>query len=178
MKIEQVIIVEGKTDTNKLKLIYGSDNIDTIETNGLALDNKILQLIRDLNDVRGVIIFTDPDGPGVKIRDTINAYLNFKCFNAFINKKSIKNSKKIGIAEANEEDIREALKNLIQFNGKEIETLTWKQYLENDFYNIKNRIKIASHFNWNEKINSKKLFQWLNLLNLNVEDVKKILGVS
>ncbi|QEH62408.1 ribonuclease M5 [Spiroplasma chinense] len=175
MKINQVIVVEGRSDTAKLQKIFGKDNVETIETNGLALSESTLNVIQDVNQKRGIIVFTDPDGPGLLIRDKINSYLNFKCFNAFINKKSIKDSKKIGIAEANDEDIKNALNNLITFNSDEQESITWEQYLVNDFYLPKNRIKIANNFNWDEKINSKRLFKWLNLLSLSIEDVEKIL---
>ncbi|AGR42547.1 primase-like protein [Spiroplasma diminutum CUAS-1] len=175
MKIKQVVVVEGVTDTIKLKKIFGNDNVDTIETNGLALSKNTLNFISDVNNVRGVIILTDPDGPGLKIRDTINTYLNFKCFNAFINKRRIINSKKIGIAEAQEEDIKDALNNLITFET-ENESITWKEFLYNDFFESDARKKIAKKYNWSEKINSKRLFKWLNLMNLNVEDIKKIIG--
>ncbi|WP_338985065.1 ribonuclease M5 [Spiroplasma endosymbiont of Diplazon laetatorius] len=175
MKIKQVVIVEGVTDTAKLKKIFGNDNVDTIETNGLALSTDTLNFILDVNSTRGVIIFTDPDGPGLRIRDTINTYLDFKCFNAFINKKRIINSKKIGIAEAQEEDIREALANLITFDTNGL-SMTWEDFLKNDFFEPKARKKIAEKYDWSEKINSKRLFKWINLMNLTVEDVKKIIG--
>ncbi|AOG61089.1 ribonuclease M5 [Spiroplasma helicoides] len=175
MKIKQIVIVEGKTDTAKLKQVFGKDNIETIETNGLALNNETLDFIKALNRTRGVIIFTDPDGPGIKIRDTINAYLDFKCFHAFINKKEIKNEKKIGIAEAETESIKKALENIVKFDSDNNDSISWEEFLKNDFFKTKNRIKIANHFNWSEKINSKKLFKWLNLLNLNVDQIKKII---
>ncbi|AUM63053.1 ribonuclease M5 [Spiroplasma monobiae] len=173
MKIKQVVIVEGVTDTAKLKKIFGNDNVDTIETNGLALSKNTLNFILDVNNTRGVIIFTDPDGPGLRIRDAINTYLDFKCFNAFINKKSIINSKKIGIAEAKEEDIKEALSNLITFDTN-AESISWEEFLQNDFFKPESRKKIAQKYNWSEKINSKRLFKWLNLINLTVEDIRKI----
>ncbi|ALD66912.1 ribonuclease M5 [Spiroplasma cantharicola] len=175
MKIKQVIIVEGVTDTAKLKKIFGNDNVDTIETNGLALSKNTLNFISDVNRTRGVIILTDPDGPGLKIRDTINIYLNFKCFNAFINKKSINNSKKIGIAEAKDEDIKEALSSLISFDPQNL-SITWEDFLKNDFYKPKARKKIAEKYNWSEKINSKTLFKWVNFVNLDIQDLKKIVG--
>ncbi|AGR41677.1 ribonuclease M5 [Spiroplasma taiwanense] len=175
MKIKQVVVVEGITDTLKLKKIFGKNNIDTIETNGLALSNETLKLIEAVNAKRGIIVFTDPDGPGNRIRDNINMYLNFKCFNAFINKKNINNSKKIGIAEANDEDIINSLSNLIKFNINNF-LISWFDFLNNDFHLKENRIKIAKNFNWSENINVKKLFKWINLLNLDSEKIKKILG--
>ncbi|ASP28766.1 ribonuclease M5 [Spiroplasma corruscae] len=174
MKIIQVVVVEGISDTIKLKKVFGNDNIDTIETNGLAITNQKLSVISNINKTRGIIIFTDPDGPGIKIRDIINTYLNFNCFNAFINKKLIKNQKKIGVAEARDIDIRNALSNLIKFEENK-NSLSWEDYIVNNFYIKKNRIKISNYYNWSEDINTKRLFKWLNYLNLNVIEIKKIL---
>ncbi|ARU90884.1 primase-like protein [Spiroplasma clarkii] len=176
MRIKQVIIVEGKTDTAKLQTVFGAENVQTFETSGLGLTPRALQTIAKLNQTQGVIVFTDPDAPGVKIRELINSYLDYKCFNAFIDKNKIINSKKIGIAEADETDIRQALEKLVEFKGKEINSISYEEFLDNDFYLKPVRQKIAQHFNWNEKINAKTLFKWLNLVNLTVVDVRKILG--
>ena len=40
--------------------------MDTIETHGLALDDKTLELIKEASKTRGVIVLTDPDYPGLK----------------------------------------------------------------------------------------------------------------
>ena len=40
-KIKQVIVVEGKTDTNHLKKLF---DVDTIETNGSAVSKSTLNL--------------------------------------------------------------------------------------------------------------------------------------
>ena len=42
-KIKQVIVVEGKTDTNHLKKIF---DVDTIETNGSAISKSTLNLMK------------------------------------------------------------------------------------------------------------------------------------
>lgn len=174
MKIKQIIVVEGKTDTMKLKQVFNNE-VDTIETNGLSIDKHILKLIHDANKSRGVIIFTDPDGPGLKIREKINSYLDFKCLNAFINKKFIKNSKKIGIAEAEPKDIENALNNIIIFKGTDEVFISWEDFLINNFYLKENRVKIAEHFNWSEKINVKTFFKWINYTGLTIKDLKEIL---
>lgn len=174
MKIKQIIVVEGKTDTAKIRKALGYE-VETIETNGFALNIDTLNLIKKINQANGVIVFTDPDGPGVKIREKINTYLDFKCLNAFINKKDIKNSKKIGIAEAEEKDIIKALENLIEFNGEASNTLSWSDYLKSDFYLKENRIKIANNFNWSENINTKTLYRYLNLSSITMEEIKNIL---
>ena len=45
-KIKEIIVVEGKSDTALLKELF---EVDTIETHGLALDKKTLELKNYLN---------------------------------------------------------------------------------------------------------------------------------
>ena len=64
-KIHQVLVVEGKDDTQRLRQYY---QVDTIETNGSALSPETLEAIRQAQALRGVIVFTDPDISGQLIR--------------------------------------------------------------------------------------------------------------
>ena len=66
---KEVIIVEGRDDTRRLKEIFGE--VDTFETGGSAVDSEKLKQIRTLQENRGIIVFTDPDYPGQKIRQMI-----------------------------------------------------------------------------------------------------------
>lgn len=68
-QISEMIVVEGRDDTKRLKDFDAS--LDTIETNGSAIDQATLALIAQAQKTRGVIVFTDPDAPGEKIRQTI-----------------------------------------------------------------------------------------------------------
>ena len=43
-RINEIVVVEGKTDSQLLKELY---DVDTIETHGLGLDDKTLELIKD-----------------------------------------------------------------------------------------------------------------------------------
>jgi len=174
LDIVQVIIVEGKTDTQKLRKIFGP-KIETIETKGLSLDEKTINLIKKVNEYQGIIIFTDPDGPGKKIRQILNEKLDGDVINAFITKADIKKpAKKIGIAEADDEAIYQALSSVVKFN-KQKTSLSWKDYLENDFYLKANRKIICQNFGFDENISSKSLFKWLNWMGLTKKNVLKIL---
>lgn len=68
MKVKEIIVVEGKDDTAKLKQAL---DVDTIETNGSAINKDILAQIAHAKTKRGVIVFTDPDYPGQRIRQII-----------------------------------------------------------------------------------------------------------
>lgn len=111
-KINEVVIVEGKTDSSKLKSIF---DVNTIETNGLALSNKKINEIISISKERGVILFLDPDGPGEKIRKKIMEYIP-EAKQCFIKKSDIKKGKKIGVAEATVQSIVDAFKNITKFS--------------------------------------------------------------
>ena len=68
MDIKEVIVVEGKDDTTAVKRATGAD---TIETNGSAISDEVLKRIEHAHEKRGVIVFTDPDYPGQRIRAII-----------------------------------------------------------------------------------------------------------
>jgi ribonuclease M5 len=109
--IREVIIVEGKTDTVKLKSLF---NVDTIETNGSHLKKQTISLIQQAALHRGVILFLDPDGVGEAIRRKLeNSLVEFK--QAFIRKTDVVKGRKIGVAEANDLAIVNALKSAITF---------------------------------------------------------------
>ena len=95
MNIKEVIVVEGKSDTIAVKR---ATNADTIETNGSAIDNETLQRIAHAERTRGVIVFTDPDYPGRRIRAVIEERIP-TVKHAFLDKKKTiaKNGKSLGI---------------------------------------------------------------------------------
>ena len=68
VNIKEIIVVEGKSDTIAIRRATGAD---TIETNGSAIDDETLKRIQHAQETRGVIVFTDPDYPGRRIRAII-----------------------------------------------------------------------------------------------------------
>ena len=110
MKIKEVIVVEGKDDTKRIQMAV---NADTLETRGSAISDETLDQIEDLYDKRGVIVFTDPDFSGEKIRKIITeAVPGVK--HAFLTKHDAAPSHKgsLGVEHASPEAIREAIAQL------------------------------------------------------------------
>lgn len=107
MRIKEVIVVEGKDDTTAIKRAVDAD---TIETNGSAISKETLMKIQHAQDKRGVIVFTDPDYPGRRIRAIIEEHVP-SVKHAFLSKEKTiaKNGKGLGIEHAKDEDIRLAL---------------------------------------------------------------------
>lgn len=122
MKIKEIIVVEGKDDT---RAIQRALDADTIETNGSAVSEETLEKIRLAQEKRGVIILTDPDFPGEKIRKTITEHVP-GCKHAFIDKKDARpnNRRGIGVEHATPEAIRLALKDAYSMmdTGEEVIT--------------------------------------------------------
>ena len=110
MQIKEIIVVEGKDDTTAIKR---SVEADTIETNGSAISKETLIKIQHAQDKRGVIVFTDPDYPGRRIRAIIEEQVP-GVKHAFLSKEKTiaKNGKGLGIEHAKDEDIRAALSNV------------------------------------------------------------------
>ena len=114
VQIKEVIIVEGKDDTAKIKQAIDAD---TIETNGSAVDDRIIDQIRHAQQKRGVIIFTDPDYPGQRIRHIVSNAVP-GCKHAFLTKTEAraKRDKGIGIEHASAAAIKAALSDVYQLD--------------------------------------------------------------
>ncbi|MBB1079018.1 ribonuclease M5 [Limosilactobacillus sp. STM2_1] len=69
IRVKEVIVVEGKDDT---KQILKAVDADTYETNGSAISQADLTKLAKLQKSRGLIVFTDPDFNGERIRKIIS----------------------------------------------------------------------------------------------------------
>lgn len=165
-KIKEIIVVEGKTDTALLKELF---DVETIETHGLALDNKTLDLIKTASINRGIIVLTDPDFPGKKIRDQIQQIVP-NCKHAFVSKKDATGKKKLGIAEAKKEAVIKALENVVNFDVNQ-QSITWKEFIDLDIIgNKRKRLLVYDMFNLGYG-NVKTLFKRLNMVGITKDDI-------
>ncbi|MGX2945428.1 ribonuclease M5 [Enterococcus alishanensis] len=111
-RIEEIIVVEGKDDTKRLKEVF---HVDTIETRGSAIDEEILSQIEHAEETRGVIVFTDPDFSGEKIRKTIMESIP-SAKHAFLARRKAapqKRGSSLGVEHASDEAIIEALEKVV-----------------------------------------------------------------
>lgn len=168
--IKEVIVVEGKNDTNHLKKFF---NVDTIETSGLGLNKETIELIKKINSKRGVILLLDPDTPGEKIRKRINdAIPNLK--NVFLFKKDARTTKKVGVEHTSKEVLEKALENVITYKNS-LETISYDEYITLGLVGESNsqvkREKVSRMFQLG-KCNAKTLFKRLNMLGIKKEQIK------
>ncbi len=173
MEVKEVIVVEGKNDTiNIQKYIQAY----IIETQGTHLSHETLELIKELNEKRGVIIFTDPDSPGESIRNRINQAIP-GCKNAFLISKKAKGKGKVGIEHAKKEDILHALENCMTYEIGQ-DTLSWQEFLSlglsanKDSKNLRDKIGRKLCIG---EANAKTCFKRLNMLKINKQQLLEIL---
>jgi ribonuclease M5 len=103
--IKEVIVVEGKDDIAAVKRAV---DVELIATSGFGLNERIFQRIERAAERCGVIIFTDPDSAGERIRRTVSERVP-GCKHAFLPRKLAEKNGDIGIENATPESILEAL---------------------------------------------------------------------
>ncbi|WP_272047547.1 ribonuclease M5 [Paenibacillus thiaminolyticus] len=103
--IREVIVVEGKDDT---VAIQRAVDADTIETGGSAVSEMTIRRIALAQERRGVIIFTDPDHAGERIRKMIAERVP-GCKHAFLARHEAIAKGDLGVENASPEAIRAAL---------------------------------------------------------------------
>lgn len=110
---KQIIVVEGKNDVTRLKQVF--PNINVVSVNGSAIDPKIVLMLKEKQSTHEIILCTDPDYPGLKIRSALEAELG-TVSHVFIERKIAfsKNKKKIGLEHLNNNEIRDAFSNILK----------------------------------------------------------------
>lgn len=104
--IKEVIVVEGRDDITAIKRAVEAE---LISVGGFGINEKIINKIREAQKRKGVIIFTDPDFAGEKIRRIISKRVaNVK--HAYISQKEGTKDGDIGVENASPETILRALK--------------------------------------------------------------------
>lgn len=133
MKIKEIIVVEGRDDTAK---IHQAVHADTIETNGSAINQEILGRIKLAQEKRGIIIFTDPDYPGERIRHIIDQAVP-GCKHAFLTQNAARAKhplkKSLGIEHASKEAIQQALAQVYELTELEENEITKEDLVNNGF---------------------------------------------
>jgi len=103
--IQEMIVVEGKDDTAAIRRAVGAD---TIETGGSAVGEDVLKRIELAQQRRGVIIFTDPDSPGERIRKIVADRVP-EARHAFLTRDEARGPRGLGVEHASDAAIRRAL---------------------------------------------------------------------
>ena len=125
--LKEVIIVEGKMDTLSVRRALDAD---TIETGGFTLNKHTLADIAAAYQRRGIIILTDPDGAGERIRRFLTERFP-DAGQAFVPRLEATANNDIGIEQASPEAIRTALGKVRHQHIQPQETFTCKDLWDN-----------------------------------------------
>ena len=77
VKIKEAIVVEGRYDKNTLSQIVDAPILESAGF-GIFKDKKQMDLLRQVAQKRGLIVFTDSDGAGFVIRNHIKSAIDGK----------------------------------------------------------------------------------------------------
>lgn len=172
--MKTIIIVEGKSDTRRLKEIY--PDIITFQTSGLGLDDKKIEELKRLEQAGiNLICMTDPDYPGEKIRAILTANLP-TLKHAYVSRaKSRATNGKIGIESAERDEIIKALDSVL---SKEYQLDIYDQSFMIEFGLAGNKLKRELFC---DKLgiafgNNKKVIKQLNGFGIDPKLVIKVLG--
>ena len=170
-----VIVVEGKTDIDKLQKLT---NAILVSTNGSSIPRETIEYIKELSKERKVIILTDPDYPGIRIRNILNEEIP-NAYNAFVPRETASNGKKLGVAESPEEEILKSLQKAQVLNVKKEEVnFTLVDLYELELVGKDNssylREKVYKHYSLGYG-NAKTLMKRLSSIGVTKEEVKELL---
>ncbi|CAM3094983.1 ribonuclease M5 [Paenibacillus sediminis] len=124
--IKEVIVVEGRDDTVAVKRAVDAD---TIETGGSAINANTIKRIKLAQERRGVIILTDPDHAGERIRKIISQRVP-GCKHAFIPEADATRKGDIGVENASPEAIRTALSRVHTEYDESEGLIDWEDLIE------------------------------------------------
>ena len=172
-----LIVCEGIHDEERIKKVY--PNAFCVITNGSEISRETLLMIKEYSKTHKIIIFTDPDSPGERIRHKVLEVVP-NASEAFLPKKICisKNHKKVGIEHAPLEDIKVALN---QYIDKDIEqgSLTNVDMLDLGLNGNSNasrlREQIANKLNIGRP-NAKTFLKRINALNISKDKLLELIG--
>lgn len=168
-----ILVVEGKTDVALLSTYIDAEYVTT---NGSAISDDVINYLKFRSTDTKIVVLTDPDSPGKRIRDIIEQNVN-NVYHCFIEKKHAVKHHKVGVAECDIDYLLECLNNVVTFSKPTNPTLTMSDLYELNIIGqgseeIKDKISNHYHLGY---VNAKTLLKRLNGLNVTKEELIKLL---
>ncbi|CAK7044715.1 ribonuclease M5 [uncultured Phascolarctobacterium sp.] len=126
--LKEVLVVEGKMDTVAIKRALEAD---TIETGGFNLAPHTLRQIEAAYKKRGIIILTDPDGAGERIRRFLTQRFP-EAGQAFVPKADATAHNDVGIEQAQPDAILAALAKVRHHEYSPVDQFCSRDLWQND----------------------------------------------
>ena len=156
--IKEVIVVEGRDDITAVKQAVDAE---IIAVGGFGINKKVIDRIKEAQKRKGVIVLTDPDFAGEKIRNIISKRVK-GIKHAYISQKDGLKDGDIGVENAKPEVILKALENA---------KITVEE--KNEFFNMMDMY----HFKLTGSKDSKQRRIWLgNILGIGYGNANQIVS--
>ena len=172
--IDEVLVVEGHTDVDFLSQFIDGE---MVTTNGSDVPRETIEYLKALSKTKKIIVLTDPDTPGKRIRDILDHEILGLC-HAFIPKATAIRKGKVGVAESNQDAVLSALSHLLEKRPSKIGTLTTSDLFDLGLVGTADsfvlRQKVCEHFHVGFA-NGKTLLKRLNILCIDKEQIEKFL---
>lgn len=168
--IHEIIVVEGHNDTNRLKLYF---DCDTIETGGDHVSKETLERIAKAQQTRGVIVFTDPDRAGEHIRSVIARHIP-GIRHAYIDKCVAHTPTKVGVEHAGKEALEQSLLHTVSFDEAR-SSLDWNDFIDLGLIGSASRRKQVCDAFHIGQCNAKTCFKRLNMLGISAREIEEAL---
>lgn len=105
MKLKETVVVEGRDD---MSAVLAAVEADVIITHGYGITEQTLENIKAAYERNGIVIFTDPDHAGRRIRERLEALFP-DAKHAYLTERQAQKDGDTGVENASPEDIRKAL---------------------------------------------------------------------
>lgn len=175
--IKEVIVVEGKDDIAAVKRAVEGEMICT---SGMGINPAIIHSIQEAAKRCGIIILTDPDYPGDRIRQIVSENVE-NCKHAYLTQEQARCKKtgKIGVEYAKPADIIQALENAKAEKKTAVhrytmdDLLAWR--LTGPPVGGRRREKMA-HILGIGKVNAKQFLRKINCYDIKQEEIENALA--
>lgn len=158
-------------------LIASFLDCDIVTTNGSDVPRETIDYLKELKKKRDIVVLTDPDMPGKRIRDILNQQIP-GLLHAYIPKEKAIKGHKVGVAESDKDTILEALSRIVPAASLDRGCLTNADLFDLGLVGLPDsstkRDKLSSKLHLG-KANGKTMLKRLNALGLTREQIEEAL---
>jgi ribonuclease M5 len=175
--IREIIVVEGLHDKHAIERAVQAE---VLISNGSAVSEEFLRAVERAQKTRGVIIFTDPDYAGERIRRIVSRRVP-GCKHAFLPREQAFKNGDLGVENASPEAIRQALESVrSEWDGIR-EEFSWNEMLAYGIngrpYSGQLRQQVGERLGIGYA-NAKSFWKKLNMLGIGREEFEQALADS
>ena len=168
-----VLVVEGKHDEMQIRKVYPEAQI--VLTNGIEVSSETLRFLKTLSRDHEIIIMTDPDHPGEKIRRMVTEVVP-DAIQVFLPKEKCigRNGTKVGVEHASCQTIRQALN--YQIHSSDRAVFQMQDLFDLGLIGQKQSAEIRAEISERYHIgnpNAKTFLKRINMLNITKEELKE-----